>query len=142
MHLTPYKATSVKTPRAQPHPEAIVHQHLHPIGALVGEEICVVCSREAKYPYHPGQSWFHFVGCNRAGKPIAQHKFNRGQLMQFISNLPPCLIGMEACPGSQHLARSFQRHGHDVRLIAPKFIKPYVKSQKNDFNDAKQSPRR
>lgn len=56
--------------------------------------------------------------------------------MQFIANLPPCLIGMEACPGSQHLARSFQRHGHDVRLIAPKFIKAYLKSQKNDFNDA------
>jgi transposase len=83
-----------------------------------------------------GKSWFHFVGCNRAGKPIAQHKFNRSQLMQFIAQLQPCLIGMEACPGSQHLARSFQRHGHDVRLIAPKFIKPYVKSQKNDFNDA------
>jgi transposase len=83
-----------------------------------------------------GKSWFHFVGCNRAGKPIAQHKFNRGQLMQFMANLPPCLVGMEACPGSQHLARTFQRYGHDVRLIAPKFIKAYLKSQKNDFNDA------
>lgn len=61
---------------------------------------------------------------------------NRGQLAQFIANLPQCLIGMEACPGSQHLARAFQRSGHDVRLIAPKFIKPYLKSQKNDFNDA------
>jgi transposase len=83
-----------------------------------------------------GKSWFHFVGCNRAGKPIAHHKFNRGQLMQFMANLPPCLVGMEACPGSQHLARTFQRYGHDVRLIAPKFIKAYLKSQKNDFNDA------
>jgi transposase len=83
-----------------------------------------------------GKSWFHFVGCNRAGKPIARHKFNRGQLTQFIANLPACLIGMEACPGSQHLARLFQRHGHEVGLIAPKFIKAYVKSQKNDFNDA------
>lgn len=83
-----------------------------------------------------GKSWFHFVGCNRAGKPVAHHRFNRGQLMQFMANLPPCLVGMEACPGSQHLARSFQRHGHDVRLIAPKFIKAYLKSQKNDFNDA------
>jgi len=56
--------------------------------------------------------------------------------MQFIANLPRCLIGMEACPGSQHFARAFQSHGHDVRLIAPKFIKPYIKGQKNDFNDA------
>lgn len=55
-----------------------------------------------------GKSWFHFVGCNRTGRPIAHHKFNRGQLMQFMANLPPCLIGMEVCPGSQHLARSFQ----------------------------------
>jgi len=83
-----------------------------------------------------GKSWFHFVGCNQGGRPIAHHKFNRGQLMRFIANLPPCLLGMEACPGSQHLARAFQRHGHDVHLIAPKFVKAYLKSQKNDFNDA------
>lgn len=83
-----------------------------------------------------GKSWFHFVGCNRAGKPIAQHEFNRSQPLRFLANLPPCLVGMEACPGSQHLARQLQRHGHDVRLIAPKFVKAYLKSQKNDFNDA------
>jgi transposase len=83
-----------------------------------------------------GKTWFHLVGCNQAGKPVVRHKLNRGHLAQFIANLPQCLIGMEACPGSQHLARSFQRSGHDVRLIAPKFVKPYVKSQKNDFNDA------
>lgn len=83
-----------------------------------------------------GKSWFHLVGCNRAGRPVTRHKLNRGQLAQFIANLPQCLIGMEACPGSQHLARAFQRSGHEVRLIAPKFIKPYLKGQKNDFNDA------
>lgn len=83
-----------------------------------------------------GKTWFHLIGCNQAGTPIARHKFNRSKLMQFIVNLPQCLIGMEACPGSQHLSRAFQRHGHEVRLIAPKFIKPYLKGQKNDFNDA------
>lgn len=83
-----------------------------------------------------GKSWFHLVACNRAGRPVARHKLNRGQLAQFIANLPQCLIGMEACPGSHHIARAFQRSGHDVRLIAPKFIKPYLKSQSNDFNDA------
>ena len=83
-----------------------------------------------------GKSWFHLVACNRAGKPVARHKLNRSKLAQFIANLPQCLIGMEACPGSQHLARVIQRSGHDVRLIAPKFIKPYLKNQKNDFNDA------
>ena len=83
-----------------------------------------------------GKSWFHLVACNRAGRPVARHRLNRNKLAQFIANLPRCLIGMEACPGSQHLARVIQRSGHDVRLIAPKFIKPYLKSQKNDFNDA------
>lgn len=83
-----------------------------------------------------GKTWFHLIGCNRAGTPIARHKLNRNKLMQFIATLPRCLIGMEACPGSQHFARSFERHGHEVRLIAPKFIKPYLKGQKDDFNDA------
>src|ERR1035437_3430606 len=83
-----------------------------------------------------GKTWFHLIGCNRCGTPIARHKLNRSKLIQFIATLPKCLIGMEACPGSQHFARSFQTHGHEVRLIAPKFIKPYLKGQKNDFNDA------
>jgi transposase len=83
-----------------------------------------------------GKTWFHLIGCNRAGTPVARHKLNRSKLLQFIANLPRCLIGMEACPGSQHFARAFQSHGHEVRLIAPRFIKPYIKGQKNDFNDA------
>src|SRR5690606_33167342 len=60
----------------------------------------------------------------------------RGQLIQFVANLPVCRIGMEDCPASHHLASMLQRHGRDVGLLAPKFIKPYLKSQKNDFNDA------
>lgn len=83
-----------------------------------------------------GKTWFHLVGCNRARSPVVRHKLNRGKLAIFIAKLPVCLIGMEAPPGSQHLACAFQRHGHDVKLIAPKFIKPNLKGQKNDFNDA------
>lgn len=83
-----------------------------------------------------GKTWFHVVGCNRAGTHVARQKLNRSKLMQFMANQPQCLIGMEACSGSQHLARVFQSYGHEVRLIAPKFVKPYVKGQKNDFNDA------
>jgi transposase len=82
------------------------------------------------------KSWFYLMGCNRVGKPLMRKKLNRPQLIQFFANLPQCLIGMEACPGSQHLARIFQRYGHEARLIASKFVKPYLKSQKNDFNDA------
>jgi len=71
-----------------------------------------------------GKTWFHLVGCNRAGSAVARQKYNRGKLLEFLVNLPGCLIGMEACPGSQHLARVLRSYGHDVQLIAPKFIKP------------------
>jgi transposase len=83
-----------------------------------------------------GKNWFHLVGRNRAGRTVARHKFTRTQLHQFLVNTPSCVIGMEACSGSQNLARKFQSFGHEVRLIAPKFIKAYLKNQKNDFNDA------
>ena len=83
-----------------------------------------------------GKTSFHLVACNQAGRPITRHKFNRRPFSQFVANLPPCLIGMESCPGSQHFARTFKQYGHDVRLIAPQFIKPYLKGQKNDLNDA------
>jgi len=83
-----------------------------------------------------GKTSFHLVGCNRAGTQVARQKYNRSKLLEFLVKLPACLIGMEACPGSQHLTRVLQSYGHEVRLIAPKFIKPYLKGQKNDFNDA------
>lgn len=83
-----------------------------------------------------GKTSFHLVGCNSAGAMVARQKYTRTKLLEFLVNLPCCLIGMEACPGSQHLARVLHSYGHEVRLIAPKFIKPYLKGQKNDFNDA------
>lgn len=79
---------------------------------------------------------FHVIGTNRAGKPIFRQKFTRTKLSEFVANHPPCLIGMEACPGSQHLARKFEELGHQVKLMPAQFVKPYVKSNKNDFNDA------
>ena len=56
--------------------------------------------------------------------------------MSFFAKLSPCLIGMEACGGPHHWARELQKQGHTVKLIAPQFVKPYVKSNKNDANDA------
>ena len=56
--------------------------------------------------------------------------------MPFIAKLPPVLIGMEACGGAHYWARRFGEHGHDVKLMAPQFVKPYVKSNKNDLRDA------
>ena len=83
-----------------------------------------------------GKSWFHVVGMNRAGKPVERHKLRRQQLNDFFAKMPPCLIGMEACAGSQQLAQALLKLGHDARIIAAQFVKPFLKSAKNDFNDA------
>jgi transposase len=60
----------------------------------------------------------------------------REELVRIVAALPPCLIGMEACGGAHEWARQFARFGHTVRLMAPKFVRPYRKAGKNDFNDA------
>lgn len=83
-----------------------------------------------------GKSTFHLVGLDEHDQPTLKKKLSRALLMRFMANLPPCLIGMEVCPGSQYLARRFSEHGHRVRLMPAQFVKPYVKSNKNDFLDA------
>ena len=83
-----------------------------------------------------GKSWFHLVGANREGELILQRKVQRFKLLALVAQLAPDLTAMEACPGTQYLARQMQESGLNVKLIAPQFVKPYVKSQKNDFNDA------
>jgi transposase len=80
---------------------------------------------------------FAVHGVNESGKAeLVKPKVPRDQLLQLISNLPPCLIGMEACTGAHHWARLFRQHGHTVRLIAPKFVTPYRMSGKRGKNDA------
>jgi transposase len=69
-------------------------------------------------------------------KVVLRKQLRRNQLLSFFATLPPCLIGMEACGGAHHWARELQKLGHTVKLIAPQFVKPYVKSNKNDANDA------
>jgi transposase len=69
-------------------------------------------------------------------KSAERKKFNRTKLMSFVQNLQPCIIAMEACGGSHFWARTFISFGHDIRLIAPSFVKPFVKSNKNDWADA------
>jgi len=74
---------------------------------------------------------------NEASKPeLVKPKVARADLLPLIANLPPCLIGMEACTGAHHWARLFRQHGHTVRLIAPKFVTPYRMSGKRGKNDA------
>lgn len=83
-----------------------------------------------------GKNLFHVHGVDCRGKRVLRNKFTRRQLPEFIAQLPCCLIGMEACSGAHYWAKRFQALGHEVRLMSPQFVKPYVKSNKNDDLDA------
>jgi transposase len=83
-----------------------------------------------------GKNCFHFVGFDARGGIVARRQCSRPQLIRALANLPPCLVGMEACCGAHHLGRILVAQGHDVRLIPPQYVKPFVKSQKNDLLDA------
>jgi transposase len=67
---------------------------------------------------------------------VLRQKWSRGQIEARLANLPPCLIGMEACVGAHHLSRKLKALGHDARLMPAKYVRPYSKGQKNDFRDA------
>jgi len=80
---------------------------------------------------------FAVHGVDASGKPaLVRPIVARDKLLELIASLPPCLIGMEACSGAHHWAREFARHGHSVRLMAPKFVAPYRLSGKRGKNDA------
>ena len=79
---------------------------------------------------------FQIHGCDKAGVPVLKKRLRRGQLLSFIAGLEPCLIGLEACGSAHYWAREFKRLGHEVRMISPQFVKPFVKTNKNDAVDA------
>ncbi len=79
---------------------------------------------------------FQLHGVTADGVVALRRQVRRGQLMRAVVQLPACLIGMEACASAHQWARRFARYGHTVRLMSPQFVKPYVKSQKNDQADA------
>lgn len=83
-----------------------------------------------------GKNWFHVIGIDEIGRPVLRKKCNRSQLRELAATAVRCVVAMESCSGSQFWGRSFAEHGHDVRLIPAQFVKPFVKSNKNDFNDA------
>ena len=83
-----------------------------------------------------GKTVFHFVAVNARGQVVVRKKGSRTQLLRFTANLPHCLIGMEACGGSHFLGRALREQGHDVRLMPAQYVKPYVKTNKNDYIDA------
>ena len=79
---------------------------------------------------------FQIHGVDKNGKTVLKKKLMRDQVLIFMTNLPKCLVGMEACGGAHHWAREISKLGHEVKLMAPQFVKPYVKSNKNDQADS------
>jgi transposase len=79
---------------------------------------------------------FQLHGVDDSGHCVLRKKLSRAKLLAFIANLPPCLIAIEACGGAHHWYRQFTALGHRVRVIAPQFVKPFVKANKNDAADA------
>jgi transposase len=79
---------------------------------------------------------FQLHGVDRKGRCVLVRRVRRELLMNLIAELDPCLIGIEACTGAFYWQRQFERHGHTVKIIAPQYVKPFVRRQKNDSNDA------
>lgn len=79
---------------------------------------------------------FQLHGVDAAGHVVLKRRVARAQLMEVAVRLNPCIIGLEACPSAHHWGREFIKLGHEVKLISPQFVKPFVKGNKNDGNDA------
>ena len=79
---------------------------------------------------------FQLHGVDAAEQPVLRKRLSRRQMVEFFANLPPTVIGMEACGASQYWARELSKLGHEVKLMAPQLVKPYVSRNKNDGRDA------
>ena len=82
------------------------------------------------------KSIFHLCGVNKMGRLLKKKQLKRKQVLPYLARLEPCLVVMEACGGANYWAREIKALGHEVKLIAPQYVKPYVKGNKNDYNDA------
>ncbi|PRD18732.1 UNVERIFIED_CONTAM: family 20 transposase [Trichonephila clavipes] len=79
---------------------------------------------------------FSLHGVDQHGKTVLRKTINRSKLRTFIVQLPPCLVGVEACSGAHYWGREFVKLGHRVGIMTPRFVAPYRKNEKNDSNDA------
>ncbi len=82
------------------------------------------------------KSVFQVHGIDAEGQVVVRQQLKRGRVLAFFQKLSPCLVGIEACASSHYWARELRALGHEVRLMPPKYVKPYVKRQKNDAADA------
>jgi transposase len=82
------------------------------------------------------KSVFQVHGVDAAGQVVMRRQLKRRRVLAFFEKLPPCLVGIEACASSHHWSRELRALGHNVRLMPPAYVKPYVKRQKNDMADA------
>jgi transposase len=83
-----------------------------------------------------GKTVFHLICLSKEGQIVTKKRFTRKQLITHTVNMPACLIGMEACPGAHFLARVLRAQGHEVKLMPAEYVRPFVKSNKNDYVDA------
>ena len=83
-----------------------------------------------------GKDVFHLVGFNSDGKIVLRRKIRRSALVNEFEKLPPCIIGMEACLSAHFVSRTLRKLGFEPRIIPAIYVKPFIKGQKNDYNDA------
>ena len=79
---------------------------------------------------------FQVHGADGKGRPVLRRKLRRAKVLAFFAGLPSCLVGMEACASAHYCAREIQALGHEVRLIPPQYVHPFVKTNKNDAAEA------
>jgi transposase len=83
-----------------------------------------------------GKNVCSLVGVDSSGTVVLRRRVKRETLIGLAAKLPPCVVAMEACCGAHHVGRVFAAHGHEIRLMSPEYVRPYVKAQKNDERDA------
>ena len=83
-----------------------------------------------------GKNSCSLVGLDASGEVVVRRRMRRDRLLTFAETLPPCVVAMEACCGAHHVGRAFVQKGHEIRLMSPEYVRPYVKAQKNDDRDA------
>lgn len=83
-----------------------------------------------------GKNSCSLVGLDAPGRAVLRRRLRRENVVTFLGGLPNCIVAMEACCGAHHMGRALAEGGHQVRLMSPEYVRPYVKAQKNDDRDA------